>query len=336
MLPIHRPTVTTCFWSLVPVFLWNASIHTPAQMQRCLFKDWYAWERTIKITSSILRHLHCGVTGPVPYSSHLMASECPFNSTPSPRGIPRTETAREWGGWVKLTLCPWETRRSPGDAGSLVVSPIFRQLVMLTLQYQILKTLSGTAQKPMWLLRSLTQVTFLQLIAPVTLEDCFKTPFPHLKTGNGRLRLLSHFTLWLWGWLFYYADKEIISMPHWCCSSDGPLFSAILVNHTGMLRMVWGHGFTGRDNSLLAAQLSRALYLVRTTPESLSKFSDNVVSHLYFKDNHGKILDTRARNQSQKRWEQLTVSHCVPAQPVNGRTRVWIPRWHLCVRDNSH
>lgn len=195
MLPIHRPTVTTCFWSLVPVFFWNASIHTPAQMQKCLFKDWYAWERTIKITSSIPRHLYCGVTGPAPHSFHLMASECPFNSTPSPQGIPRTETAREWGGWVKLKLCPWETHRSPGNAGLLVVSPIFRQLVMLILQCQILKTLSGKAKKPMWLLGSLTQVTFLQLIAPVTLEDCFKTPFPHLKTGNSRLLLLSHFTL---------------------------------------------------------------------------------------------------------------------------------------------
>lgn len=104
MLPIHRPTVTTCFWLLV---LGSCLFLECLYPYLCPKAEMFGQGSICMGTyhqndSSISRHLYCGVTGTVPYNSQLMAPECPFDSTHSPQGIPRIETAREWGDWVKL------------------------------------------------------------------------------------------------------------------------------------------------------------------------------------------------------------------------------------------
>lgn len=104
MLPIHRPIVTTCFWLLV---LGSCLFLECLYPYLCPKAEMFGQGSICMGTyhqndSSISRHLYCGVTGTVPYNSQLMAPECPFDSTHSPQGIPRIETAREWGDWVKL------------------------------------------------------------------------------------------------------------------------------------------------------------------------------------------------------------------------------------------
>lgn len=49
-------------------FFWNASIHTSVPKQKCLFKDRYAWERTIKMTPLFLGTFTVGLLAlfPIP------------------------------------------------------------------------------------------------------------------------------------------------------------------------------------------------------------------------------------------------------------------------------